>query len=126
LSRLLLNSITQPRVLRNPRTYLSAALLLLRVVDLGSNLQIICLAYDRLMAGGVLSSVKAIGSLAWRSFQTVFEVIFVPWRSSYEPIKSFLNDESKDVQTGSWRDRKLAELTFVGITVTFWSIYFSP
>jgi hypothetical protein len=78
------------------------------------------------MAGGVLSSVKAIGSLAWRSFQTVFEVIFVPWRSSYEPIKSFLNDESKDVQTGSWRDRKLAELTFVGITVTFWSISFSP
>jgi hypothetical protein len=71
------------------------------------------------MAGRVLTAAKAIGSFAWQAPQAVFKVVFVPWRSSYEPIRSFLNDESEDGQIGSWRDRKLAELTFVGITVSF-------
>jgi hypothetical protein len=71
------------------------------------------------MASRVLTAVKAIGSRAWQTPQTVFKVIFVPWQSSYEPIKSFLNDGSNKEQIGSWRDRKLAELTFVGVTVGF-------
>jgi hypothetical protein len=71
------------------------------------------------MASRVLTAVKAIGFCVWPTLQTVFKVIFVPWQSSYEPIKSFLNDGSNKEQIGSWRDRKLAELTFVGVTVGF-------
>jgi hypothetical protein len=72
------------------------------------------------MASQVLNLATAICRSTLETVITLFNVIFVPWRSSYEPIKSFLNDNgSKDVQTNSWRDRKLAELTFVGITVSF-------
>ncbi len=72
------------------------------------------------MAGRVLSFAITTGSVVLETVTSLFHVIFVPWRSSYEPIKSFLNVENdlKDVQTSSWRDRKLAELTFVGITVS--------
>ena len=50
-----------------------------------------------------------------------FLTIFVPWRSTYEPIHSLLNasDDQRDKLTGAWRDRKLAELAFVGVTVGF-------
>jgi hypothetical protein len=69
------------------------------------------------MASQVLTAVKATGSRAWQTPQTLLKVIFIPWQSSYEPVKSFLNDGSNKEQIGSWRDRKLAELTFVGVTV---------
>jgi hypothetical protein len=72
------------------------------------------------MAGQMLFLAISICRNTLETIVTLFKVIFVPWRSSYEPIKSFLNDnESKDDQTNSWRDRKLAELSFVGITVSF-------
>lgn len=71
------------------------------------------------MAARVCNTARAIGSFAQEAPKDVFRVIFVPWRSSYGPIESFLNAESTEEQIGSWRDRKLAELTFVGITVRF-------
>jgi hypothetical protein len=51
----------------------------------------------------------------------IFDVIFAPWPSTYEPIKSLLNAASeaeKDDLTAAWRNRKLSELSFVGITVS--------
>jgi hypothetical protein len=71
------------------------------------------------MAGRVLTAAKAMGSPAWQTPQAVFKPIFVPWRPSYEPTRSFLNSESEYGQIGSWHDRKLVELTFVRITVRF-------
>ena len=72
------------------------------------------------MAGRVLKLPIAIGCAVLETITFLFKVIFVPWRSSYDPIKSLLNAGNgfKDVQTSNWRDRKLAELTFVGITVS--------
>jgi len=82
-----------------------------------SNFQIIS---QLLMAGRVLKLPIAIGCVVLETITFLFKVIFVPWRSSYDPIKSLLNAGNgfKDVQTSNWRDRKLAELTFVGITVS--------
>jgi len=72
------------------------------------------------MAGRVLNLVTTTGVTILHTAALLFNIIFVPWRSSYEPINSLLNaGDDKDVQTCSWRDRKLAELTFVGITVSF-------
>ncbi len=102
-----------------PRLYISAAFFACWALFLVFNICIICLHCSQLMAARVFTTVRAIGSFAWKAPQNIFRVIFVPWRSSYEPIKSFLNDESTEEQIGSWRDRKLAELTFVGITVRF-------
>jgi len=71
------------------------------------------------MAGRVLKLVTTTGGAVLNTTALLFNIIFVPWRSSYEPINSLLNaGDDKDIQTSSWRDRKLAELTFVGITVS--------
>ena len=55
-----------------------------------------------------------------RSAARFLQIVFAPWPSTYEPIKSLLNaptEAEKDLLTAAWRDRKLAELSFVGITV---------
>jgi hypothetical protein len=61
-------------------------------------------------------------------FAAAFFTVFVPWRSTYEPIYSLLNalDDERDTLTGAWRDRKLAELAFVGVTVGSKSSYMFP
>lgn len=49
------------------------------------------------------------------------QIVFAPWPSTYEPVKSLLNAPSeaeKDQLTATWRDKKLGELSFVGITVS--------
>ncbi|KAH0543152.1 hypothetical protein FGG08_002497 [Glutinoglossum americanum] len=49
----------------------------------------------------------------------VLRIVFAPWSATYGPIKSLLNapsDPEKDYLTAAWRDRKLSELSFVGIT----------
>ena len=73
-----------------------------------------------MMAERMLNLLITIGCAVLETNIFVLKVIFVPWRASYEPIKSLLNagDNSKDIQTSNWRDRKLAELTFVGITAS--------
>ena len=68
---------------------------------------------------------------------TVLQVIFAPWRITYDPIAELLqaNDAAADaaadaqatinssslskadILTSSWIDRKLSELSWVGITV---------
>ncbi|KAK4209373.1 hypothetical protein QBC37DRAFT_324064, partial [Rhypophila decipiens] len=58
-------------------------------------------------------------SIPLGSVKRFFQIIFAPWPSTYEPIKSLLNAPTaaeKDLLTATWRDRKLAELSFVGIT----------
>jgi hypothetical protein len=51
--------------------------------------------------------------------RTTFVTIFLPWRTSYEPIHALLNsaEDQKDELTLTWRTQKLAELSYVGITV---------
>lgn len=54
-------------------------------------------------------------------------LIFTPWRATYEPMKSLLNastEAQRDSLTLAWRDRKLAELSFVGITVSLNFLFF--
>lgn len=79
------------------------------------------------MASRVLNVILNGPSALLEACLLVFSVIFVPWRSSFEPIKSLLNGstDEKDDLTSSWRDRKLAELTFVGLTVSM-GFYFCP
>jgi len=50
--------------------------------------------------------------------RTTFITIFLPWRTSYEPIHALLNsaEGQKDELTLTWRTQKLAELSYVGIT----------
>ncbi|KAK3390635.1 hypothetical protein B0H63DRAFT_466188 [Podospora didyma] len=58
-------------------------------------------------------------STLFTSLKRFFQIVFAPWPSTYEPIKSLLNAPTtaeKDVLTATWRDRKLSELSFVGIT----------
>jgi len=98
----------------------STNIYILQASCLDSKFNIIFFNHCWPMASQVLNLVTAICRSTLETVTTLFNVIFVPWRSSYEPIKSFLNDNgSKNVQTNSWRDRKLAELIFVGITVSF-------
>jgi hypothetical protein len=51
--------------------------------------------------------------------RTTFVTVFLPWRTSYEPIHALLNsaEDQKDALTLTWRTQKLAELSYVGITV---------
>jgi len=46
-------------------------------------------------------------------------VLLAPWPSMHDPIKSLLNAEEHeaDILTTKWRDSKLAELNYIGITV---------
>ena len=47
------------------------------------------------------------------------EVVLAPWHSMHDPIKSLLNaeEEEADMLTARWKDSKLAELNYIGITV---------
>jgi hypothetical protein len=59
-------------------------------------------------------------ALLLQSLISLFLIIFIPWRSSYQPIQSLLkadNNDKKPLLTNKWRDRKLAELNSVSITV---------
>jgi len=53
---------------------------------------------------------------------TAFLVLFVPWKSSFQPLHALLNsaEERRDELTRTWKDQKLSELTFVGITVNIY------
>lgn len=69
----------------------------------------------------------------WKMLVTVLKVIFAPWRITHDSIAELLqaDDASADAQaetnlsilsisdalTSSWTDRKLSELSWVGITV---------
>ena len=46
-------------------------------------------------------------------------VLLAPWPLMHDPIKSLLNAEEAeaDILTAKWRDSKLAELNYIGITV---------
>jgi hypothetical protein len=59
---------------------------------------------------------------AFSAVWTVICTILVPWQSMYGPVQSLLqaDNHSKDSLTDSWKDKKLAELTFVGLTV--WTV----
>lgn len=71
---------------------------------------------------------------AWKLSTTVLQIIFAPWRITYEPIAELLiaeddaatstheptngpNMSTADTLTASWTDRKLSELSWVGIAV---------
>jgi len=59
-------------------------------------------------------------SILFGSLSRCIRTVFAPWLSMYRPIESLLSapsDVEKDLLTATWRDRKLAELTFVGVTV---------
>jgi hypothetical protein len=80
------------------------------------------------MAFEPLKFVLEIPSVLLRTCLYAFSVTFVPWRSTFEPIQSLINataDEQDDL-TKAWRDRKLAELTFVGVAVLSFSSLSSP
>lgn len=62
----------------------------------------------------------------------VFRVVFAPWRITYDPIAELLRADDSvntsatttsstmsmaDYLTSSWTERKLQELSYVGITV---------
>lgn len=51
------------------------------------------------------------------------DLTIVPWQKkiTFDPINHILNapDESKDAKIAAWKDAKLGELLFVGLTV--WS-----
>ena len=70
----------------------------------------------------VLQQATEILCIPYRSIGRLLQIIFAPWPSTYEPVKALLNASSEYEQdrfTAEWRDRKLAELTFVGLTVSF-------
>jgi len=50
---------------------------------------------------------------------TAFLVLFIPWKSNFKPLNALLNsaDDKKDPLAKSWREQKLGELTFVGVSV---------
>ncbi|KAH8743714.1 hypothetical protein F5882DRAFT_313368 [Hyaloscypha sp. PMI_1271] len=67
------------------------------------------------MLSSIIQLLKATGRL----LEQLFYVIFVPWQSTSEPIRSLLNAVTELEQnelTSAWRDRKLGELSFVGVT----------
>lgn len=72
---------------------------------------------------------------AWKLSATVLQIIFAPWRITYDPIAELLQNDNDDAAantqtpingtnlsvadslTASWVERKLSELSWVGITV---------
>jgi hypothetical protein len=67
----------------------------------------------------IVNATKNTLSLFEAFIRTTFITIFLPWRTSYEPIHALLNsaEDQKDELTLTWRTQKLAELSYVGITV---------
>jgi hypothetical protein len=67
----------------------------------------------------VLKQIGRAVSAAISFCQMVFFVVFLPWRTSYEPVHALLNcaEDQRDELTLTWRTQKLNELSSVGITV---------
>ncbi len=70
----------------------------------------------------MLSSANALEilTLPFTSSKRLIQIVFAPWPATIQPIHSLLNaptETAKDFLTATWRDRKLSELSFVGITV---------
>jgi hypothetical protein len=80
----------------------------------------------------MLIDMGAILLHAWQLCATALQVTFVPWRITYDPIAQLLQADAStnapttsnssnmsmaDDLTLSWTERKLSELSYVGITV---------
>ncbi|KAG8354233.1 hypothetical protein FVEN_g7816 [Fusarium venenatum] len=74
-------------------------------------------------------SPRATPAVAWRAVRTTFTVIFSPWYLSHRSMVQLLNSadsdnnsetgtqlSTRDTMTGWWIERKIAELSFVGLT----------
>lgn len=56
----------------------------------------------------------------YQKIYRAFVVIFAPWPSMHDPIKSLLNEQDRELAdrlTEKWTHAKLGELQYVGITV---------
>jgi hypothetical protein len=58
----------------------------------------------------------------FRSFYQFLIIITAPWRSCYTSMQIILSTDDhveREILTIGWRDSKLAELTYVSISVSF-------